>query len=142
MLPPNMGGVMAMFIRSAIVIVAAYLYDLLYAVLSHRQVVDLFCRCKKIRPGSTLTDHDGSAMMQVSKSLSCPFCCIRVLRGSRQLARCCLTNRFTIFIGRTGRHEPDKLTLLFLELLPACNSLTCRRAGRPKAWLRYAYTMD
>ena len=36
MLPPNMGGVMAMFIRSAIVIVAAYLYDLLYAVLSHR----------------------------------------------------------------------------------------------------------
>ena len=61
--------------------------------------------------------------MQVSKSLSCPFCCIRVLRGSRQLARCCLTNRFSIFIGRTGRHEPDKLTLLFLELLPACNSL-------------------
>ena len=62
-------------------------------------------------------------MVQVSKSLSCPFCCTRVLRGSRQLARCCLTNRFTIFIGRTGRHEPDKFTLLFLELLPACNSL-------------------
>ena len=36
MLPPNMGGVMAMFICSAIVIVAAYLYDLSYAVLSHR----------------------------------------------------------------------------------------------------------
>ena len=67
--------------------------------------------------------------MQVSKSLSCPFCCIRVLRGSRQLARCCLTNRFTIFIGRTGRHEPDKLTLLFLELLPACNSLRRSRCS-------------
>ena len=36
--------------------------------------------------------------MQVSKSLSCPFCCIRVLRGSRQLARCCLTNLVGIAI--------------------------------------------
>ena len=99
-------------------------------------------RCGVGDPPRTSMDGSWRTCNGASKPPPCPPSCTSALRGSRQLARCCLANRFTFFIGRAGRHEPDKLTLLFLELLPACNSLTCRRAGRPKAWLRYAYTMD